>query len=56
MRRCNLFDLIKGMGDCDTTCAIMGGIVSLSAKEIPETWLERREPLPDLWYAYPTDH
>ncbi len=35
----------KGMGDCDTTCAIVGGIVALSASEIPASWVERREPL-----------
>lgn len=35
----------KGMGDCDTTCAIVGGIVALSAPEIPAVWLNRREPL-----------
>ena len=33
------------MGDCDTICAIVGGIVALSAREIPVVWLERREPL-----------
>ncbi len=37
---------VKGMGDRDTTCAIVGGIVALSAPEIPESWLMRREPLP----------
>jgi ADP-ribosylglycohydrolase len=36
----------KGFGDVDTTCAIVGGIVALSAKEIPTLWLQRREPLP----------
>lgn len=36
----------KGFGDVDTTCAIVGGIVALSAKEIPALWLKRREPLP----------
>jgi len=36
----------KGMGDCDTTCAIVGGIVALSAPEIPDSLLKRREPLP----------
>ena len=36
----------KGMGDCDTTCAIVGGIVALSAPEIPALWVKRREPLP----------
>jgi ADP-ribosylglycohydrolase len=37
---------VRGMGDCDTTCAIVGGIVALSVKEIPDSWLVRREPLP----------
>ncbi len=36
---------VKGLGDCDTTCAIVGGIVALSAPEIPALWLQRREPL-----------
>lgn len=35
----------KGAGDCDTTCAIVGGIVAMSAPEIPIVWLERREPI-----------
>jgi ADP-ribosylglycohydrolase len=35
----------KGAGDCDTTCAIVGGIVALSVPEIPQRYLERREPL-----------
>jgi ADP-ribosylglycohydrolase len=34
-----------GLGDCDTTCAIVGGIVALSAS-VPPSWIERREPLP----------
>ncbi len=36
---------VKGRGDCDTTCAIVGGIVALSAPEIPASWLAHREPL-----------
>lgn len=40
-----LWSTIKGLGDIDTTCAIVGGIVALSAPEIPDTWLNRREPL-----------
>jgi ADP-ribosylglycohydrolase len=36
---------VKGMGDRDTTCAIVGGIVALSAPDIPSEWLKRREPL-----------
>jgi ADP-ribosylglycohydrolase len=43
-----LWQTVKGMGDRDTTCAIVGGIVALSAPSIPESWLKRREPLPDL--------
>jgi ADP-ribosylglycohydrolase len=37
----------SGRGDCDTNCAIVGGIVALSADEtIPADWLTAREPLP----------
>lgn len=39
---------LQGMGDCDTTCAIVGGIVALSAKGVPEVFLDRREPLPRI--------
>jgi len=35
----------RGKGDVDTTCAIVGGIVALSASEIPSAWIERREAL-----------
>jgi len=35
-----------GLGDCDTTCAIVGGIVALSARELPARWLARMEMLP----------
>jgi ADP-ribosylglycohydrolase len=42
-----LWSTAKGRGDCDTTCAIVGGIVALSAN-VPAAWLERREPLPAL--------
>jgi len=37
-----------GLGDVDTTCAIVGGIVALSSRSIPEDWLSRREPLPEV--------
>jgi ADP-ribosylglycohydrolase len=43
-----LWQTAKGLGDCDTTCAIVGGIVSLSAQEIPVAWQKQREPLPVL--------
>lgn len=40
---------LSGLGDRDTTCAIVGGIVALNAsrEDIPEAWLQAREPLPD---------
>jgi ADP-ribosylglycohydrolase len=40
-----LWTTVAGGGDRDTTCAIVGSIVGLSA-DIPETWLRAREPLP----------
>jgi ADP-ribosylglycohydrolase len=38
---------VSGLGDRDTTCAIVGGIVALSAgrESIPTAWLEAREPV-----------
>lgn len=41
-----LWQTARGMGDVDTTCAIVGGIVALSSGHIPHTWIEQREPLP----------
>lgn len=41
-----LWQTVAGLGDRDTTCAIVGGIVALSAGEVPREWLRRREPLP----------
>jgi ADP-ribosylglycohydrolase len=38
---------IQGMGDVDTTCAIVGGIVAMAASQIPSEWLARRESLPE---------
>jgi len=37
---------VAGMGDRDTTCAIVGGIVGLSSRQVPAAWIARREPLP----------
>jgi ADP-ribosylglycohydrolase len=39
---------VAGLGDRDTTCAIVGGIIALSARELPAAWIERREPLPGI--------
>jgi ADP-ribosylglycohydrolase len=40
---------LSGLGDIDTTCAIVGGIVSLHVgiEGIPPEWLQAREPLPE---------
>lgn len=42
-----MWSTVSGLGDRDTTCAMAGGIVALSAgrESIPEEWLQAREPL-----------
>lgn len=42
-----MWDTVAGLGDRDTTCAIVGGIVALSAGKtpIPKDWLAARSPL-----------
>lgn len=41
-----LWTTVSGLGDRDTTCAIVGGIVVLNSEaEISAEWLETREPL-----------
>ena len=40
-----LWGTAKGLGDCDTTCAIVGGIVALSTGNVPPAWVNQREPL-----------
>lgn len=40
-----LWTSVAGLGDRDTTCAIVGGMVALTST-IPPEWLKRREPLP----------
>jgi ADP-ribosylglycohydrolase len=48
-----LWTTVSGLGDRDTTCAIVGGIVAMSAgiESIPASWLEAREPIP-AWFLY----
>jgi ADP-ribosylglycohydrolase len=43
-----LWTTVRALGDRDTTCAIVGGIVVMSAGEasIPAAWRAAREPLP----------
>jgi ADP-ribosylglycohydrolase len=42
-----LWATVSGLGDRDTTCAIVGGIVALSAgrESIPPDWLKAREQI-----------
>lgn len=41
---------VSGLGDRDTTCAIVGGIVAahVGSEGIPSEWRTRRETLPDI--------
>ena len=43
---------VAGLGDRDTTCAMVGGIVACYTGEdaVPEEWLRNREPLPS-WFV-----
>lgn len=43
-----LWRTVSGLGDRDTTCAIVGGIVAarVGTEGIPQQWREAREPLP----------
>ncbi|MBV9868485.1 MAG: ADP-ribosylglycohydrolase family protein [Abitibacteriaceae bacterium] len=44
---------VSGLGDRDTTCAMVGGIVAMSAgaENIPADWASTREPLPTWPFA-----
>ncbi len=41
-----MWETVSALGDRDTTCAIVGGIVALSAGSLPAVWTAAREPLP----------
>lgn len=43
-----LWEAVSVLGDMDTTCAIIGGILAAGGATIPAEWLARREPLPAL--------
>lgn len=49
-----LWTTVSALGDRDTTCAIVGGIVAMSAgiDKIPPVWLESCEPIP-AWFLSP---
>jgi len=42
-----IWHTLAAEGDRDTMCAIVGGIIALSAGDIPAAWIKHREPLPD---------
>lgn len=44
-----LWSTVSGLGDRDTTCAMVGSLVALSARDesFPAAWLNAREPLED---------
>ncbi|MDP8993356.1 MAG: ADP-ribosylglycohydrolase family protein [Actinomycetota bacterium] len=44
------WETVSGLGDRDTTCAIVGGVVGarVGTPGIPPLWRERREPLPPV--------
>lgn len=47
-----LWAAVAGLGDRDTTCAIVGGVVALSSDSgLPAQWISRREALPVLGRA-----
>jgi len=39
------WETVSGLGDFDTTCAIVGGNVAAAGTVIPPAWLAAREPL-----------
>lgn len=50
-----MWDTVSGLGDRDTTCAIVGGIVALSSESgVPAEWRAAREGLPQ-WYVEGVD-
>ena len=41
-----LWTTVSALGDRDTTCAIVGGILALATGRLPDGWLAAREALP----------
>lgn len=40
-----MWTTVSGLGDRDTTCAIVGGIIAAGSAEVPAEWVAAREPL-----------
>jgi ADP-ribosylglycohydrolase len=54
-----LWATVSGLGDRDTTCAIVGGVVAMSTTTdgVPKSWIEAREPIPARFiYPEPGQH
>ena len=52
-----LWTAVSALGDRDTICAIVGGIVSLFAKELPEQWVRYMEhPEKTVFWNTGSDH
>ena len=47
-----IWNTIRGGGDADTTAAMVGGIVAMFS-DVPQQWIDHREPLPD-WAFHET--
>jgi ADP-ribosylglycohydrolase len=43
-----MWTTVSGLGDRDTTCAIVGGIVAAGDAQVPPHWSSAREPLPPV--------
>lgn len=45
-----LWETVRGFGDVDTNCAIVGGVVVMATgvQAIPQDWVDAREPVPRL--------
>jgi ADP-ribosylglycohydrolase len=41
-----LWEMVNALGDIDTTCAIVGGILAMKVGRVPEEWVRAREALP----------
>lgn len=48
-----LWETVSGLGDTDTTCAIVGGLVALRTGSVPPWLLTAREPLPEGYRLFP---
>ncbi len=43
-----MWQTVSALGDMDTNCAIVGGILAAGGAVVPDAWRQQREPLPEL--------